>query len=135
MTPVIEQSVTFKASPADLYKLFMDSAKHGAATGVPAKISGKVGGKWSAFGGMLVGKNLALVPGRLIVQSWRSTGWKKADSDSVLVVTFEKTKGGATVHLAHVGVPQHDHKGVTQGWPKYYWGPWKAFFAAKKREP
>jgi activator of HSP90 ATPase len=111
----------------------MDSAKHGASTGSPAKISRKVGGKWSAFGGMLVGKNLALLPGRMIVQSWRSTGWKKADPDSVLVVTFEKTKGGATVHLAHIGVPQHDHQGVTQGWPKYYWGPWKAYLAARKR--
>ena len=99
MTPVIQQSVTFKAKPADLYKLFMDSGKHTAATGMPAKISPKVGGKWSAFGNMLVGKNLALVPGRMIVQSWRSTGWKKGDPDSVLVVTFEKTKEGTAVHL------------------------------------
>jgi uncharacterized protein YndB with AHSA1/START domain len=130
---VIEQSITFKATPAVLYELFMDSAKHSAATGMPAKISRKVGGTWSAFGKMLVGKNLALVPGRMIVQSWRSTGWKKTDPDSVLVVSFEKTKGGATVHLAHVGVPQHDHKGVTEGWPKYYWEPWKSYLAARKR--
>jgi activator of HSP90 ATPase len=133
MTSVIEQSATFKATPADLYELFMDSTKHGAATGAPAKISRKVGGKWTAFDGMLVGKNLALVPGRMIVQSWRSTGWKKDDPDSILVVNFEKTKGGATVHLAHVGVPQHDHRGVTEGWPKYYWEPWKTYLAARKR--
>jgi len=57
MTSVIEQSVSFpKVDPADLYELFMDSAKHSAATGMPAKISRKVGGKWSAFGGMILGK-------------------------------------------------------------------------------
>ena len=134
MTPVIEQSVSFRATPAKLYEFFMDSAKHTAATGMPAKVSPKVGGKWSAFGGMLLGKNLVLIPNRMIVQAWRSSQWKKSDPDSILVVSFEKSaNGGATVHLAHVGVPKYDHKGVTQGWVKYYWEPWKAYLAARKR--
>ena len=134
MTPVIEQTKSFaKVSPADLYELFMDSAKHSAATGMPAKISRKVGGKWSAFGGMILGKTLALVPNRMIVQAWRSSAWKKADSDSVLVIRFEKTRGGATVYLAHVGVPAHDHTGVTQGWKNYYWEQWKEYLKARKR--
>ena len=134
MTPVIEQTVSFKKiSPADLYELFMDSAKHSAATGMPAKISRKVGGKWSAFKGMIWGKNLALVPDQMIVQAWRSSQFKKTDPDSILVVSFEKTGTGARVHLVHVGVPPHDHKGVTNGWKKYYWEPWKKYLAQRKR--
>ena len=134
MTPVIEQTVTFsRVTPAFLYELFMDSAKHSAATGMPAKVSRKVGGKWSAFGGMISGKNLALIPNRMIVQAWRSSAWKKADPDSILVVRFEKTAGGATASLAHVGVPPYDHRGVTEGWKKYYWEPWEKYLAARKR--
>jgi len=134
MTPAIEQSVTFQATPAKLYELFMDSAKHSAATGAPARISRKVGGKWVAFGEMLLGKNLALVPNRMIVQAWRSSQWKAADPDSILVVRFEKSAGEATtVILTHVGVPQHDHKGVTQGWKKYYWEPWKKYLKTQKK--
>jgi len=134
MTPAIEQTVSFPAAPAKLYELFMDSAKHTAATGMPAKISRKVGGKWSAFSGMLLGKNLILLPNRMIVQSWRSSEWKKSDPDSVLVVTFEKSASGeGQVHLVHVGVPGHDHEGVTKGWPKFYWEPWKAYLAARKK--
>ena len=134
MTSVIEQSVSFpKVNPADLYELFMDSAKHSAATGMPAKISRKVGGKWSAFGGMILGRTLALVPNRMIVQAWRSSAWKKADPDSILVVRFEKTRNGAAAHLAHVGVPPYDHKGVTKGWMNYYWKPWKEYLKARKR--
>ena len=133
MTPVIEQTVAFNATPAKLYELFMDSAKHTAATGMPAKFSRKVGGKWSAFSGMILGKNLSLIPNRMIVQSWRSAEWKKADPDSVLVVSFEKTAdGGAQVHLVHVGVPEYDHAGVTQGWVKFYWEPWKTYLAPRK---
>lgn len=133
MTPAIEQSVTFKATPEELYELFMDSAKHTAATGAPAKISRKVGGEWYAFERMIVGRNLALLPNRMIVQAWRSTAWKAADPDSILVVHFERSPNGATVHLAHVGVPRYDHKGVTQGWKKYYWEPWKEYLKARKR--
>jgi activator of HSP90 ATPase len=134
MTPVIEQSVSFNATPAKLYELFMDSAKHSAATGMPAKVSRKVGGKWSAFGGMILGKNLVLIPNRRIVQAWRSSEWKKADPDSLLVVGFEKAAGSdTTVHLVHVGVPSYDHQGVTQGWVKFYWDPWKVYLAARKR--
>jgi len=134
MTTVIEQTVAFSATPAKLYELFMDSAKHTAATGMPAKISRKVGGKWSAFSGMILGKNLSPIPNRMIVQSWRSAEWKKADPDSVLVVSFEKTaNGGAQVHLVHVGVPEYDHAGVTQGWVKFYWEPWKTYLAPQMR--
>jgi activator of HSP90 ATPase len=134
MTPAIEQSVSFHAAPAKLYELFMDSEKHTSATGMPAKISRKVGGNWFAFGKMLLGKNLVLIPNRMIVQSWRSSEWKKKDPDSILVVTFEKSSGGATkVNLVHVGVPEYDHAGVTEGWPKYYWEPWKVYLDAQKR--
>src|ERR1700676_40688 len=78
MTKIIEQAASFpNVTPAELYGFFMDSAKHSAATGMPAKVSGKVGGKWSAFGGMILGKTLALVPNRMIVQAWRSSAGKR----------------------------------------------------------
>src|ERR1700687_1750294 len=132
MTPVIEQTASFpKVTAAELYELFMDSAKHTAATGMPAKISRKVGGKWSAFGGMILGKTLAFVPNRMIVWAWRSSTWKNADPDSVLIVSFEKASSGARVHLVHVGVPKYDHKGVTKGWMNYYWEPWKKHLKAR----
>ena len=47
----------------------------------------------------------------------------------------DKQAWGATVHLAHVGVPLYDHKGVTQGWMNYYWKPWKQYLKARKRKP
>jgi hypothetical protein len=90
MTRAIEQSAAFACKPADLYELFMDSAKHSASTGAPAKISRRVGGKWSAHGGMIGGRNLALVPNRMIVQSWRSRAFKPSDPDSILICALKK---------------------------------------------
>jgi activator of HSP90 ATPase len=128
MTPVIQQSVRFRISPQALYDLYFDSEKHSRSTGAPAKISGKVGGKFTAFGKQLEGRNLFLVPGKQIVQLWRASHWKKEDW-SILVLNFSRVAGGAQIDLVHIGVPSYDHKGVRQGWPKYYWRPWKKFLS------
>jgi activator of HSP90 ATPase len=134
VTPTIEQTVRFSCAPEVLFEMYMDSAKHSAATGSRAKISPRMGGAFTAFGGALWGRNLLIVANRLIVQAWRSTNFKAADPDSILVLEFRKVSGGSEVHLVHVNVPKHDHKGVSKGWPKYYWKPWKAYLASHKRK-
>ncbi len=132
MTPTILQRVKFSASPEILFEMYMDSKKHAAATGRPAKLSRKVGGDWNAHGGAIGGKNLLIEPGKRIVQAWRASYWKKHEL-SILILTFEKAAGGAVVDLVHVGVPQHDQKGVRKGWPTYYWKPWKKYLASRKK--
>ncbi|MGB8472900.1 MAG: SRPBCC domain-containing protein [Candidatus Acidiferrum sp.] len=132
MTPTIVQRVKFSASPKVLFEMYMDSKKHSAATGAQAELSRKVGGAWHAHNGAIGGKNLLIVPGRQIVQTWRAKFWTK-DELSILMITFEKTRGGCLVDLVHVGVPQHDQKGVRNGWPKYYWKPWKKYLASRKK--
>jgi activator of HSP90 ATPase len=127
MTRPIAQSVTFKASAQVLFSMFTDSKKHSAATGAKASMSAKAGAKWTAFDGMLRGHNLEVTRGRSIVQAWRATHWPKTDADSILILFFSDTPAGGKVDLVHVGVPEHDHKGVTKGWPHFYWQPWKAY--------
>jgi uncharacterized protein YndB with AHSA1/START domain len=133
MTPTISQRVKFSASPETLFEMYMDSKKHAASTGAPAKLSRKVGGDWHAHGGAIGGKNLHIVPGKQIVQAWRAGFWKKNEL-SVLIMTFEKAQGCTIVEIVHVGVPQHDQKGVRNGWPKYYWKPWKKYLAGQKKK-
>ncbi len=127
MTPAIQQRVRFNVSPTRLFNLYMDSRQHSAATRAKAMVSRKVGGKFSAFDGVISGKMLAVVSNRLIVQSWRAKHWKKTDLDSTLVLKFSKTKDGTRIDLVHVNVPEHDHQGVKNGWVKYYWKPWRAY--------
>lgn len=128
MTSVIQQSVRFRTSPQALYEMYLDSAKHTRSTGARARISRRVGGKFTAFAGQIGGKNLFLLPGKQIVQFWRATHWKKEDW-SILVLNFSRVAGGAQIDLMHIGVPSHDHKGVREGWPKYYWRPWKEYLS------
>jgi activator of HSP90 ATPase len=122
----IQQTVDFSATPAQLFEIYMDSKKHSQATLAKATMSRKAGGRFTAFDGMLAGRNLIVIPNQLIVQAWRATHWKKTDPDSILVLKFSKTKGGGRVELVHTNVPDHDYLGVKKGWPHYYWKPWRA---------
>ena len=133
MTKTIQQSVRLPASPNELFETYLDSKKHSAATGGKARMSGKPGGTFTAWNGQLRGRNLLIVPNRLIVQAWRATHWKTGDPDSILILRFSKAPGGGQIDLVHVNVPAYDHKGVRMGWPKYYWEPWKKYLARKKR--
>ena len=121
MKPPIEQSVKFSCPPEALFELYMDSAKHSAATGARARISRARAGL-PGVRGALTGRNLLIVPNQMIVQAWRSTRSNASDAGLDPGARIQKAPGGAQVHMVHVNVPPQDH-GRDRGWPKYYWKP------------
>jgi activator of HSP90 ATPase len=133
MTPPIIQAVKLYTPPEDLYRTYVDSERHSAMTGMPATMSETIGAKWSAFGGSIYGTNLMFVPGKMIVQAWRSSNFKKSDPDSVMVMTFGKMVDGAgRIDLVHLNVSAKDYQGVSNGWKQYYWDPWRAYIKKMK---
>ena len=124
--------MTFRASPERLFDIYLSSRLHYAATGARAVMSRKVGGAFTAHGGHLRGRNLAIVPGRLVVQSWRGSNWKKRDLDSTLVLAFSRVPGGGRIAMTHVNVPDANAASITRGWSDYYWKPFRKYL---KRSP
>jgi uncharacterized protein YndB with AHSA1/START domain len=92
-TKTVKQSVTFKASPHDVYEALMDSKKHAQFTGDKASISRKIGGKFSIFDGYSEGTNLELIPGNKIVQTWRASDWAKGHYSRV-TFSLKEVEGG-----------------------------------------
>lgn len=128
----IVQNIKFKAAPKELYEMYMDSKKHSVLTGgAKALLSRKVGGSFSAHGGYCKGKNLALIPGKMIVQTWRASNWSKSDMDSIFILAFEKAAGGTEMTMVHANVPDKEAKHLTQGWHDHYWNHWKKHLAEK----
>jgi len=127
MAKTLQQSARFSVPPDLLFDTYLDSKKHSAATSSKASVSRKAGGRFSAFHGMLQGRNLAIVPKRMVVQAWRSSDWKPTELDSVLILTFSQAPGGGQIELVHANIPTHAYPGIRRGWPKYYWKPWKAY--------
>ncbi|HKC53421.1 MAG TPA: SRPBCC domain-containing protein [Burkholderiales bacterium] len=127
MPRIVKQSVTLPASSKDLYSMYLNPRAHAALTGGKVAIGARSGSKFSAFGGALSGRMLQTIPGRLIVQAWRSTAFKKSDADSTLILRFTPKGRKGRIDLVHVNVPDHDYHGVNKGWKKYYWKPWRRY--------
>ncbi|HVY21224.1 MAG TPA: SRPBCC domain-containing protein [Bauldia sp.] len=129
-------STVLPASPRVVYDTWLDSRGHGAMTGTKAKATTKVGGKWSATDAYCWGENLELVPGRKIVQSWRSADFEDGDADSKISVTLKPAPGGTKLILLHSAIPDSQKDGgYKEGWVDYYFDPMQAYFtklAAKK---
>lgn len=127
MSRTIQLAATLPASPDDLFDMYIDPVQHAAFTGAPVTISATPGAAFSAFNGVLSGTMLQVVPKRLIVQSWRSPYWGENDIDSTLVLTFHVDKDGGRIELTQANVVDTDFAGVSQGWEKFYWTPWRAY--------
>ena len=127
MPKTIQQTVRLPAPPGELFDSYLDPKRHGAITGLAVTIGARPGSEFRAFDGMLSGRIVAVVPKRLIVQTWRSTKWRREDSDSVLVLAFSGDPGFGQIDLVHVNVADGDARDVEEGWEKYYWAPWRRF--------
>ena len=130
MLRIVKQSIVLPASPKALYAMYLSPRAHGAITGGKIEIGARPGAKFKAFGGALTGRMLCAVPGRLIVQAWRSSAFHKRDHDSTLILRFLSAgRNRCRIDLVHVNVPAHDYHGVDKGWKNYYWKPWRKYLA------
>ena len=128
-TKSLKQSVTFKASPTEVYEALMDQKRHAKFTKHPAKISRKVGGKFSAFDGFCGGVNLELIEGKKIVQSWRASDWPKG-SLSTVTFSFSKVPDGTKLAFTQIGIPEKLVEDMKNGWKEFYWAPLKKMLEA-----
>jgi len=127
-TKTLQQTVTFKASPRQVYDMLMDSKKHQSLSGEPARISHKVGGRFTAWGPHISGINLVMKPGKKIVQAWRATGWWP-DHYSIAVFDIARVRGGSKLKFTQIGIPPNRYSGHYRGWIEAYWTPMKEIFA------
>jgi activator of HSP90 ATPase len=120
------------APPERLFDMYLDPQQHAAFTGKPVMIAARAGAEFSAFDGMLSGSILHVEPKRLIVQRWRSGNFPADAVDSVLVLTFWPHQKEGSVELQHINVPECDFAGISDGWQKFYFTPWRRFLTEGK---
>lgn len=124
-TKDLKQGAMFNASPHDVYEMLMDSKRHSAFCDSKAKISRKVGGKFTAYDGWIEGKNLKLVKDKEIVQTWREEDWPKGHYSTVKFLL--KRSGNSTkLMFSHKGIPEKRYKDISSGWKEFYWERMKA---------
>jgi uncharacterized protein YndB with AHSA1/START domain len=126
-------TTTIPASAQDVYEAWLDSLAHTEMTGAEAIMSDEVGAEVAAWDGYIAGRNLELVPGERIVQSWRTTEFTDEHEDSIITVTLEEVADGTLLTLTHSKVPEA-HKSYEQGgWQKHYFEPMQDYFSKRRR--
>jgi activator of HSP90 ATPase len=128
-------AASLPATPEVLFDMYLDPVAHSAFTGFPVTIEARPGAPFRAFDGSLSGTILHIEPKRLVVQTWRSINFSDDDIDSVLALSFWPEEGGARIELVQINVADRDIAGVSQGWEKYYWAPWRAYLHEGKSVP
>ena len=132
MAKDIVQTVVFKnTTPKALYDLYMNSKKHSLATAAPATMSSKAGGTFSAHNGWITGRNIHLIKDRLILQTWRAQSWAPTEPDSIFMILLEPKGKNVQMTAVHSNVPNKEEEGISKGWYKHYWEPWKLYIAGK----
>jgi activator of HSP90 ATPase len=127
MSASIHQEVTFNARAARIYDALTDARQFAAVTGgAPAEIDAEPGGAFSCFGGMIVGRNVELVPGKRLVQAWRVGNWPEGVFS---VVRFELRDEGTQTRLVfdQHGFPAEQQSHLEGGWHKMYWEPLRRY--------
>ena len=129
MSTSIHQEREFDAAPARVYRALIDPAEFSALTGGAAtEIGDEPGAPFSAFGGMITGRQLEVVPERRIVQAWRASGWSEGVYS---IARFELEAAGAGTRLVfdHSGFPDGEHDHLAAGWDANYWQPLARYLA------
>jgi activator of HSP90 ATPase len=130
MGKTIRQTATFKANPHEVYETLMDAKKHSALTGGAARISRKVGGKFTIYSGEIEGSNLELMPDKKIVQTWRYSDWPEGHY-STATFALEEVEKGTRLKFTQTDVPDDKYEDIKQGWKDYYWVPMKEILENK----
>ena len=122
----LHYEIDFHASPQRLYEAILDEKQFAALTGMAATIDRTPGGAFSQFGGLIVGRNVELIPNQRIVQAWRPSHWD-AGIYSIVHFEFKPRAAEATLIFDHTGFPAGDYDHLDWGWHSHYWDPLKKF--------
>jgi activator of HSP90 ATPase len=116
----LTQKIDLSANAKRIYEALLDSKQFAAFSDAPAHIDRRAGGAFSLFGGLIVGRNIELVPDERIVQAWRPADWTPGVYS---LVKFELVAHGQHTQLVldHTGFPEGGFEHLNSGWKSHYW--------------
>jgi len=90
-------------------------------------MSAKAGEKFSLWDGATWGKNLEVVPEKMLKQEWYGGDW---DEPSIVIFKLEAGEDGVEVHLEHENLPDDEADSFNDGWDNEYMLPLKKLIEA-----
>ena len=123
----IKQRVKLPATAETVFKALVDSRRHTAFTSAPAFMSRQEGRPFTAFNGMISGRNIEVKNNKRLVQAWRAKEWPTGVYSVVTIELKSAGRGACTLELTHTGLPANQVEKLKKGWTKHYWEPLKEY--------
>ena len=105
----IHQEVIIKTSPARVYRALTNEKEFARVinfvmSGSTAQISPVVGGSFSIFNGIILGRHIEMDPNKMLVQAWREKNWEPG-SYSVVRFATKPARCGYQAYLRSPWIP------------------------------
>lgn len=127
MSKEFKQKLTLPGTPKQVFEALTTSRFHSKFTGAPAFVSKTPGGKFSAYNGHCLGRNIELKSNKFIVQAWRAKNWRK-DVFSIVTFRLKNTENKKCIlEFSHAGIPDDELAKIKDGWTEHYWKPLKKY--------
>jgi len=121
-----------RVSPEQIYRIYMDSGQHSKITGQKVQMSSQAGAKFSAEDGEISGRNLYIIPEKMIVQSWRRKEWPENTVDAIMVMSFSQSGAtGARIDVTNALLPQNEMQFIN--W-NTFWNPLREYLEKKDKK-
>ncbi|MEP7196494.1 MAG: SRPBCC domain-containing protein [Saprospiraceae bacterium] len=122
--------IKLNATPEKIYEAWLSSKGHSSMTGSSASIKDQPGTRFTAWDGYIEGEILDLEKDKRIVQTWRTSEFKKNQEDSLVDIELTAIDEHSTkLQLRHCNLLDSDMQ-YKQGWKDHYFAPMKAYFGS-----
>ncbi len=115
------------APPSDVFNALTNAATIQLWSGDPAVMEPVEGTEFSLWEGNIVGKNLFFETSKRIVQEWY---FGDQEAASIVTIILHESKGGTSVELRHINIPDEDFDNIVDGWNVNYFGALIEFYEA-----
>ena len=115
--PDFKKYFILDAPPSDVYLALTFKPTIELWTGSPADFVAEEETEFSMWDGNIVGKNLELVPGKLIKQEWF---FGEQSEPSIVTMKLHEHKKGTSLELVHTNIPESDFDEIVDGWQTVY---------------
>ena len=127
MAEILVLRACLPVRPGMLYAIWLNSRRHSEFTGSPALVEARVNGEFSSLNGYVAGIIIDLLPGRRIVQTWRTRDFSQDAPDSMLEVHLEAYTGGTGFSFIHPGLPPGIWGDFPVEWEEHFLQPLKDY--------
>lgn len=121
-------SESFNANTEAIYKAWTSTQGHTLMTGSPARVDGREGGDFTAWGGYIWGTFLELEANKRILQAWRTSEFPEDAEDSQVEILLQEIDSKTKLTLIHTNIPAGQAESYRQGWEDFYFKPMREYF-------